>query len=161
MKILVLHGYTQNAEILRKKVYWLTGLKRLEYYKRHSDLEFSFRRGLPQLSAVRKNCKDCEFGISSHFMLSFCGGSKNLIVVVFADGPMILAQSDMEGFQSTTTISELLDNANSSPELTPRAWWRANADRTLYDGVDQSILHLRDILAKQRFDVSVKTCLYD
>ncbi|KAG8957519.1 hypothetical protein FRC03_010066 [Tulasnella sp. 419] len=106
LRVLVLHGYTQNAEILRKK-----------------------------LAAIRKACgKDVE--------------------LTFVDGPIILAQADMEGFQSANTISSLLENAQTSPESTPRAWWRANADRTLYEGIETSVRSIRELMTRSehRFD---------
>ena len=41
----------------------------------------------------------------------------------------------------------------SDPALTPRAWWKANEDRTGYYGMETSISYLRDILKADRYEV--------
>lgn len=67
---------------------------------------------------------------------------------------MILAPSDMEGFQSETTIAQMQRLSESAPELTPRAWWRASDDRTVYRGAEETIEYIKDLMMKEQFDVS-------
>lgn len=47
------------------------------------------------------------------------------------------------------------DELNSvNPIDIPRAWWRSNAERTKYEGYSESLVLLRDILAKDRYEAS-------
>ncbi|TFY58271.1 hypothetical protein EVG20_g8221 [Dentipellis fragilis] len=118
-RVLMLHGYTQNADIFRKR-----------------------------LSALRKTCgKAIEF--------------------VFVDAPIVLYPADLA--ETFGTAAPSTDDASSSgglaalgaaeataatddPKLTPRAWWKANAARTKADGMDESVVWLRDLLKEQKFD---------
>ncbi|KAA1476507.1 FSH1-domain-containing protein [Dentipellis sp. KUC8613] len=118
-RILMLHGYTQNADIFRKR-----------------------------LSALRKTCgKAIEF--------------------VFVDAPVVLYPADLA--ETFGTAAPSTDDASNSgdlaalgaaeataaaddPKLTPRAWWKANAARTKTDGMDESVVWLRDLLKEQKFD---------
>ncbi|PFH50467.1 hypothetical protein AMATHDRAFT_61053 [Amanita thiersii Skay4041] len=111
--VLVLHGFSQNANILSKR-----------------------------LGALRKEC-------GSDFEL------------VFLDAPMILQPVDLFGSspqnQSQPTDLAALGAAEASatsedPALTPRAWWKSNKERTIYNGIEDSLLLVRDILKERRFD---------
>ncbi|KIJ41081.1 hypothetical protein M422DRAFT_75668 [Sphaerobolus stellatus SS14] len=105
-KILMLHGYSQNATI---------------FYKR--------------MSAIRKACeKNVEF--------------------VFLDAPTVLLVSDLPGHSLEWLQAAEANAAPSEPDdaLTPRAWWRANEDKTTYYGLEQSIELVRETLKKTRFN---------
>ncbi|KAI6029393.1 serine hydrolase-domain-containing protein [Pisolithus microcarpus] len=49
--------------------------------------------------------------------------------------------------------------ASSDPALTPRAWWRANPERTRAQGLEESLVALRDVLRRDRFDVISLWCV--
>lgn len=68
---------------------------------------------------------------------------------------MILAPADMQGFQSETTTAQLKKISETDPELTPRAWWRANEDKTVYWGTDESVEYVKKLMVEQQFDVSL------
>ncbi|KIO33931.1 hypothetical protein M407DRAFT_17198 [Tulasnella calospora MUT 4182] len=57
----------------------------------------------------------------------------------WSDGSTILAPADVQRFQSETTTAQLKQTSETDPELTPRAWWRANEDKTVYWGTDESV----------------------
>ncbi|KAG9017240.1 hypothetical protein FRB90_001258 [Tulasnella sp. 427] len=89
-----------------------------------------FRR---KLSAIRKQCgPDVEF--------------------YWADGPMILAPTDMAGFQSETTTAQLKKLSETDPEMTPRAWWRANDAKTVYWGTEESVEYAKRLMIEHQFD---------
>jgi len=80
-----------------------------------------------KIAAIQKNCgKAVEF--------------------VFLEPPHILKAADLAGFGVSSYDSTA---SFDSPDLLPRAWWLANEDRTVYYGHLESIIYLRDFLAKQ------------
>ncbi|KAG8939116.1 hypothetical protein FRC00_014173, partial [Tulasnella sp. 408] len=60
----------------------------------------------------------------------------------------------MDGFQSETTTAQLKKISETDHELTPRAWWRANEDKTVYWGTDESVEYVKKLMVEQQFDVS-------
>ncbi|KAF8058770.1 FSH1-domain-containing protein [Lyophyllum atratum] len=85
-----------------------------------------------------------------------CGNSVEL---VFIDAPHILQPADLPGSTSQATESSLESfgaaeaaKADVDPSLTPRAWWKVNADKTVAYGLRESIEAVRDILKTRRFD---------
>ncbi|KAJ8581304.1 hypothetical protein M405DRAFT_832776 [Rhizopogon salebrosus TDB-379] len=110
-KVLMLHGYAQNASIFSK-----------------------------HLRALRKSIgKDIE--------------------LVFVDAPIVLHPVDVSG-SSTSILSaarRVVDTTRSSdPSTAPRAWWRLSWDCPFtHDSemdVSESLLHLREILRRDRYD---------
>ncbi|KZS87751.1 FSH1-domain-containing protein [Sistotremastrum niveocremeum HHB9708] len=98
-RILMLHGYAQNASIFYKK-----------------------------MSAIRKaGSKSCEF--------------------VFLDAPIILEAGDFPS--DPRTLDSTAVPSQADPELTPRAWWRANENRTTYYGIEDTLAYVKDYMAKQ------------
>ncbi|KAK2463044.1 hypothetical protein APHAL10511_004699 [Amanita phalloides] len=95
-----------------------------------------------RLGALRKECgKDIE--------------------LVFVDAPIILQPVDLAAWSSQNTAlltsfaeSGLLEVSTGAedPALIPRAWWKANKERTIYAGIEESILVIRDVLKKRTFD---------
>lgn len=74
---------------------------------------------------------------------------------VFVDGPIVLQPVDLDGAQSNADVDTPEGASMSSdPALIPRAWWKSNPERTAAYGLEQSLLMLRDILQKDRYDVS-------
>ncbi|KAI6115993.1 serine hydrolase FSH [Pisolithus sp. B1] len=78
------------------------------------------------------------------------------IELVFIDGPIILHGVDLGGGPSDLSLNSLdaaeAIAASSDPALTPRAWWRANPERTRAQGLEESLVALRDVLQRDRFD---------
>ncbi|CUA75838.1 hypothetical protein RSOLAG22IIIB_12040 [Rhizoctonia solani] len=72
--------------------------------------------------------------------------------LVFLDAPILLQPADMpQNFAS----AEALDTVKAppeEPELQPRAWWRANLDKTEYYYVPETIAYLKNYLKDQRFN---------
>jgi len=52
-------------------------------------------------------------------------------------------------------------DTHADPDLAPRAWWKANKERTQATGVTESIMYLRDVLREGRYDVSFSRVLFD
>lgn len=107
-KVLMLHGYSQNASIFSKR-----------------------------LGALRKSMgKDIE--------------------MVFVDGPIILHSVDLDGASSTASLAALgaseVNMTSSDPSTTPRGWWKSNPERTVAHRLEDSLLLLRDILQRDRYD---------
>ncbi|CAE6346996.1 unnamed protein product [Rhizoctonia solani] len=79
-----------------------------------------------------------------------CG--KN-VEFVFLDAPILLQPVDMP--QSAASV-EALDTVKAppeEPELQPRAWWRANSDKTDYYHVPETIEYLKNYLKDQKFNL--------
>lgn len=83
---------------------------------------------------------------------------------VFLDAPHILQPIDVAldfGTIERPPEPEQVDPAAEvDPETIPRAWWRANDDKTVYRGVDETLVYVRDFLKKEvaskgPFDVSI------
>jgi hypothetical protein len=79
--------------------------------------------------------------------------------IVFIDGPIVLHPVDLDGSSAPTSLAALgaseVDTASSDPSATPRAWWKSNPERTVAHGMEDSLLYLRDILRRDRYDVSI------
>jgi hypothetical protein len=72
------------------------------------------------------------------------------------DGPIVLLPVDLDGPSSLAALGASEANTTSSdPSTTPRAWWKSNPERTIAHGLEDSILLLRDILQRDRYDVSM------
>ncbi|KIM64014.1 hypothetical protein SCLCIDRAFT_116295, partial [Scleroderma citrinum Foug A] len=80
------------------------------------------------------------------------------IELVFLDGPIVLQPIDLDGDSSNASLSALGASeaalASSDPTLAPRAWWKANPDRTVASGLEESLMVLRDVLQRERYDFS-------
>ena len=99
------------------------------------------------MGAIRKSC-DKSIELGNVWLSRTC--LHWLYEIVFVDGPHILLPVDLGGSPSQYGAAEA---EASDPALTPRAWWKANEDRTRYHGIDTSITYLRDILKADRYDV--------
>ena len=74
---------------------------------------------------------------------------------------MVLQPADLNGWSAQYTAQTIpadLGAAEASataddPALMPRAWYRTNKERTIYTGIEDSILMIRDVLKQRRFDV--------
>lgn len=75
------------------------------------------------------------------------------IEMVFVDGPIVLLPVDLDGPSSLAALGASEANTTSSdPSTMPRAWWKSNPERTIAHGLEDSILLLRDILQRDRYD---------
>ncbi|KAF8637785.1 hypothetical protein AX17_002576 [Amanita inopinata Kibby_2008] len=83
------------------------------------------------------------------------------IKLVFIDAPIILQPADLSGSspQNQTQITDLADlgaaeasATSDDPALTPRGWWKSNKERTIYTGLEDSLLSVRDVLKERQFD---------
>jgi hypothetical protein len=50
-------------------------------------------------------------------------------------------------------------NADKDPSLMPRAWWKANAEKTKANGLAESLEYVKQVLKGRKFDVSSELCL--
>lgn len=77
---------------------------------------------------------------------------------MFVDAPHVLLPVDLSGFSSNSLgAAEVVVEKKPSemdPTEIPRGWWRSNPERTRYDGVEESLKALKEILMKDRFEVS-------
>jgi Serine hydrolase (FSH1) len=68
--------------------------------------------------------------------------------LVFLDAPHILqpvdAPLEFGSLERSNIVESVVD-----PELVPRAWWRANEEKTVYQGVNETLVYVRDFLKKQ------------
>ncbi|THH08008.1 hypothetical protein EW145_g3000 [Phellinidium pouzarii] len=123
VKVLVLHGYAQNASILSKRV----NMHSLPLLLPQDSDQFFFWW---KMATIRKTCgKDIEF--------------------VFIDAPRVLQAADVEGFG--------IDITDMAPEDALRGWWTSDLSRTRLkeDELDESLAFLRDVLAKDHFEVGI------
>ncbi|KAL4079240.1 serine hydrolase FSH [Scleroderma citrinum] len=78
------------------------------------------------------------------------------IELVFLDGPIVLQPIDLDGDSSNASLSALGASeaavTSSDPTLVPRAWWKANPERTVARGLEESLVVLRDVLQRDRYD---------
>lgn len=75
------------------------------------------------------------------------------IEMVFVDGPIVLLPVDLNGASSLAALGASEANMTSSdPSTTPRAWWKTNPEKTIAHGLEDSILLLKDILQRDRYD---------
>ena len=40
----------------------------------------------------------------------------------------------------------------TDPETVPRAWWRSNEEKTLYQGLDETLAYAREFLRKEALE---------
>lgn len=98
------------------------------------------------MGALRKECKDIEFGEEICILVSQPLADR---YSVFVDAPHILLPAELDA------PSEELIALQSNPETAMRGWWTANEDRTKITGLQESLLVIKDVLKSQRFDVSL------
>jgi len=86
------------------------------------------------MSAIRKACeKNVEF--------------------VFLNAPNTLEPSDIPGHTlQLLQAAESFASTETDDSLTPRAWWRANEDKTVYYGLEGSLELFKEVLSKNKFD---------
>jgi hypothetical protein len=79
--------------------------------------------------------------------------------VVFLDGPVVLRPVDLDSSSASTTLAvgAVAGTISSDPSTASRAWWWVNWQAPLADEMDvsKSLLYLRDILQRDRYDVSI------
>ena len=73
------------------------------------------------------------------------------------DAPHVLLPVDLSGLNPNSigapeAVVEKKPEEIDPAEI-PRGWWRSNPERTRYDGVADSLAMIRDILAKDKFEV--------
>ena len=75
--------------------------------------------------------------------------------LVFVDAPNILQPADLVGFnlESLGAGEASAENSEPDPSTIPRGWWRHNPEKNTYIGVLDSLILLRDILAKDKYEV--------
>ncbi|CAE6437446.1 unnamed protein product [Rhizoctonia solani] len=78
-----------------------------------------------------------------------CG--KN-VEFVFLDAPIMLQPADMPQGVASVEALDTIKAAPEEPELQPRAWWKANPDRTVYYHLPETIEYLKNYLKDQRFN---------
>ncbi|EIW80538.1 FSH1-domain-containing protein [Coniophora puteana RWD-64-598 SS2] len=107
-KVLMLHGFSQNASIFGKR-----------------------------LAALRKSL------------------GPN-IELVFVNAPIALRRIDLAGSASEPSL-DAVGASEANPDSTdekdaPRAWWRADRARQTAKGLEDTLIYIREILRKDRFD---------
>ena len=113
-----------------------------------------------QLGALRKAMdKDIEMGMSRVRPITVGQCAAALYLAVFVDGPMVLQPVDLDGFTSSALGASEVTVATSDPALTPRAWYKANPDRTVATGLEDSLQMLKDVLSRDYYVVSLYPCL--
>lgn len=76
-------------------------------------------------------------------------------LTVFVDGPIVLQPVDLDGHTANALGASEATAETSDPALTPRAWYKANPDRTVARGLEDALQTLRDVLLRDRYVVSV------
>lgn len=74
---------------------------------------------------------------------------------------MVLQPADLDGLSAQHTAQQVLEGLGSAeasaatedPALTPRAWWKSNKERTIFTGIEDAIMVIRDMLKQRKFDV--------
>ncbi len=71
---------------------------------------------------------------------------------------MVLQPADLDSLSAQQQVLEGLASAEAStaaedPALMPRAWWKSNKERTIFTGIEDSIMMIRDVLKQRKFDV--------
>lgn len=72
---------------------------------------------------------------------------------------MVLHPVDLDGFTPSAFGASEVTTETSDPTLTPRAWYRANPDRTIAGGLEDSLQMLKDVLSRDHYVVSLDLCL--
>ncbi|GJJ14043.1 hypothetical protein Clacol_008300 [Clathrus columnatus] len=74
--------------------------------------------------------------------------------MVFPDAPTILhpvdIPTDSQAWLDAAATNNLVPK--DDPALIPRAWWRANADKTVCEGLERSLESLKEILKNDVYD---------
>ncbi|KAI0070566.1 FSH1-domain-containing protein [Panus rudis PR-1116 ss-1] len=74
------------------------------------------------------------------------------IDLVFLDAPHVLTPVDIaETFNSPQELGAAEDT-NAEPALQPRGWWKFDPERKRTDGLEESLIFLRDILRKDHYE---------
>jgi hypothetical protein len=106
------------------------------------------------MSVIRKSCgKNIEFG-----MLVSVSPLRSNTTVVFLDAPILLQPADLPQSAASVQALDSIQAPPEEPELQPRAWWRANTDKSTYFGVPQTMEYLKNYLKDQKFNVSGLAC---
>src|ERR1700676_3122921 len=115
-------------------------------------------RNTCKMAAIRKLCgKDIELGTSLPDLAISYRSATPLTTpnhTVFIDGPHLLQPVDL-AWSSAPQLGAS-EASDSDPALAPRAWWKANEERTRALGLDASLALLRDVLKADQYEV----CLY-
>lgn len=80
-----------------------------------------------------------------------------MMVLVFLDAPHVLSPVDLaETFNTTEELgaAESSSSTDVDPALQPRGWWRPDPERIKTNGIELSLVMLRDVLAKDHYEVS-------
>lgn len=110
------------------------------------------------MGAIRKLCgKNVDLGM---FLTIFCTKHSSLSrnrAIVFVDAPHVLEPVDLNSFSSNalnaSETSATDESKPKDPSEIPRGWWRSNPEKTIYHGASESLVVLRDVLAKDRYEV--------
>lgn len=142
VRVLALHGYAQSAEIFKKKV----SLPSWTLYI------------VPLTSGHLDECNQ-EIMWQEHrfwFVLSYASPIVLTIFasLVFLDAPILLKPADMPQSAGTAQALDTIQAPPDEPELQPRAWWKANSDKTVYYHVPETMEYMRNYLKNEKFDVS-------
>ncbi|CAD6579786.1 MAG: hypothetical protein TREMPRED_002567 [Tremellales sp. Tagirdzhanova-0007] len=121
LRVLALCGFTQNAHIYSK-----------------------------QLGAIRKTCKDVDFGTGFHTLT-------RLFIVdlrhhpVFLEPPHVVEKADMPWTRNMNEFDSdaTTDKEEQTAETTPRAWTFASEDRSVYRKFDETIQYWHEFLVKE------------
>jgi hypothetical protein len=80
-------------------------------------------------------------------------------ILVFLDGPVVLRPVDLVSSSASTSLAvgAVAGTISSDPSTASRAWWWINRQAPYADEMDvsESLLYLRDILQRDRYDVSI------
>jgi len=68
---------------------------------------------------------------------------------------MVLQPVDIDGFTANALDASEVTAAISNPGLTPRAWYRANPDRTVANGLEDTLQMLKEVLLRDHYVVSL------
>ncbi|CAL1711545.1 unnamed protein product [Somion occarium] len=86
-----------------------------------------------RLGAVRKACgKDIDF--------------------VFLDAPHVLSPADMASTFNSPQELGAAEASENDPALLPRAWWHVDSERKRTDGLEATLVYLRDVLKKDHYE---------
>jgi hypothetical protein len=112
---------------------------------------------------VRESCSVCFFPPCLPFAILYPvsprarKGTSELTerVLVFVDAPHILLPADIPSPTNTPSPSGTTDlRTDGDLALRPRAWWKRDPEPTLTVAIDETLGMFKDVLRKDRFDVS-------
>ena len=76
-----------------------------------------------------------------------------------SSSPVVLLPVDLDSSSASTSLAALgasgAVTTSSDPSTTPRAWWKITSGNSVVHGLDKALLSLRDILRRDRYDVSI------